>query len=233
MRFSEWEPVYEAILADMGYDGDCDERSARVAKAALQRLDLADDDILRDVIGAEATVLGNAARLAGDLSSMGAVGAVLCSGSAAGAAMAAGCMPDAVVTDLDGDIGPQIEASAAGAVTLIHAHGDNAELILRHAPEFRGPVILTVQSKPSGIACNYGGFTDGDRAVCVARHFGARRIRLLGFDFSEPSPKGGSDPAEKMRKLEWARRIIFGGGGLDIEAPEGVRPPEGFAWPGV
>ena len=29
-----------------------------------------------------------------------------------------------------------------------------------------------------------------------------------GFDFDNPSPKAGYDPAVKLRKLSWARRII-------------------------
>ena len=78
----------------------------------------------------------------------------------------------------------------------------------RLAGLFEGPVVLTTQSVPGDIVYNYGGFTDGDRAVCFARHFGCRRILLPGFDYSSPMPKEGSDPAVKLRKLRWAKRII-------------------------
>ena len=33
MQFSEWEPIYERILADMGYDRESDENSVRILKA--------------------------------------------------------------------------------------------------------------------------------------------------------------------------------------------------------
>ena len=32
---------------------------------------------------------------------------------------------------------------------------------------------------------NYGGFTDGDRAVFIADHFKAKKIFLIGFDFND------------------------------------------------
>jgi uncharacterized Rossmann fold enzyme len=56
---------------------------------------------------------------------------------------------------------------------------------------------------------NFGGFTDGDRAVMVARHFGATKIHLLGFDMAQPRPKEGRDPKTKKRKLETARELIW------------------------
>ena len=122
--------------------------------------------------------------------------------------MAKGIVPDIVFTDLDGDIGPQLEASSRGAYTFIHAHGDNSDLIMQYAPQFKGPVVLTTQSNPELTVFNYGGFTDGDRAVCFANHFGARDIRLIGFDFDNPMPKEGSDPEMKRRKLAWAKKIL-------------------------
>ena len=75
---------------------------------------------------------------------------------------------------------------------------------------FKGPVVLTTQSVPENTVLNFGGFTDGDRAVCIAQELGARRVLLEGFDFEHPNPKPGSDPAVKLRKLAWAERIIHG-----------------------
>ena len=69
------------------------------------------------------------------------------------------------------------------------------------------------------VVADYGGFTDGDRAVCICQEFGVRRIVLRGFDFLHPNPKPGSDPAVKLRKLGWAERII----GLVSETTEVVR----------
>ena len=82
------------------------------------------------------------------------------------------------------------------------------------AGRFSGPVVLTTQSRPESTVFDFGGFTDGDRAVCISQEMGASSIRLIGFDLDHPRPKDGRDPAVKLRKLAWARRIISS---LDID----------------
>ena len=67
----------------------------------------------------------------------------------------------------------------------------------------------TTQGYEVGAVKNYGGFTDGDRAVSIAGQFGATVIRLLGFDFDEPSAKPGRNIEVKRKKLYWAKRLIF------------------------
>lgn len=224
MRPTEWDPVYERILADMGYSREEDEACVRVLKAVTAGSDLVDPDDLRPMFAGGVTVLGGAARLEEDVASCGTRGLVVAAGSATGRALALGIEPGAVVTDLDGDVGPQLEASAAGAVTFIHAHGDNADLVRRWAGEFRGPVVLTTQSRPERTVFCFGGFTDGDRAVCIAEEMGAPSALLLGFDFDAPGPKAGSDPSAKLRKLRWAREVIGSLRSIRVEGP-GLRRP--------
>ncbi len=55
---------------------------------------------------------------------------------------------------------------------------------------------------------NFGGFTDGDRAVFLAHHFGSRSIQLLGFDFENVGEKPNCDEKTKLKKLGWAKRLI-------------------------
>lgn len=208
MRFCEWGPVYSEILEDFGFDRADDEMCVRVLKAVTVNSDLITEDELADRIGPVSTVFGNAPCLEDDISARAPEGTLIASGSSVGRLMSMGISPDIVVTDLDGDLGPQLEASARGAVTLIHAHGDNQDLVRVHASSFRGPVVLTTQSSPESTVSDFGGFTDGDRAVCLAREFGSKRVVLLGFDYDHPMDKEGSDPDVKLRKLRWARRII-------------------------
>lgn len=206
MIFEEWEPIYSSIISDMGYSRMSDEASARLLKSLMLNADIMMESDLR--IGEEVSVFGGSDDLWDDISRKEPAGTLISAGSATETLVINGIIPDIVVTDLDGDIESQLQASEMGAVTLIHAHGDNSELIMTYAKEFKGKVILTTQSVPDRILCNFGGFTDGDRAVCLARHFGARRINLYGFDYEHPSSKDGSDPAVKLRKLAWAKRII-------------------------
>ncbi len=206
MDLQEWNGIYEEILLDMGYDRTSDEASARLLKTLMQMADLIDDDDVYDIVRGTVTVIGPANPVLDDLTGR----TVISAGSATEMVMKYR-VPDIVVTDLDGDVQSQIEASARGAITFIHAHGDNSDLIMRYAKEFRGPVVLTTQATPDNVIRNYGGFTDGDRAVCIARHFGASEIELRGFDFDTPVSKDGSDPGIKKRKLHWAKRIILDG----------------------
>lgn len=214
MRFDEWSPIYESILSDMGYDGSSDEASARLLKVLMLNANLITVDELSSMIGDEVSIFGAAECLESDVEKISPSGTLISAGSATVRVMAMGIMPDIVVTDLDGDIDSQIQASERGAVTLIHAHGDNTDLIARYAKEFRGRVVLTTQSSPDNVLCNFGGFTDGDRAVCLARHFGSSRIRLYGFDFDDPYPGDGKDLSIKLKKLKWAKRLI--GDGPDL-----------------
>ena len=206
MRNEDWEPIYSEILRDFGYDRESDENSARVLKTLMTNADLVTEDDLG--IGDTVSIFGAADSLIGDLGKKVPEGTLISAGSATSAVMSRGIVPDIVVTDLDGDIGSQIEANRKGAVAVLHAHGDNIDLIMGYCKEFTGKVILTTQSKPDFVISNFGGFTDGDRAVCLARHMGAKRIFLYGFDFDNPSVKDGSDPQVKKRKLSWAKRII-------------------------
>ena len=208
MQFSEWEPVYEEILSDMGYSREDDEYCVRILMSATLGSDLVSDEDAGALVGRCCTVFGNAASLERDVERLGVEGTKVASGSSVPRLLAIGMAPDIVVTDLDGDIDSQLKASRDGALTLIHAHGGNADLVRAYAGLFDGPVVLTTQSVPRDIVYNFGGFTDGDRAVCFVRHFGCRCILLPGFDYSNPYPKPGSDLEAKARKLVWARRII-------------------------
>ena len=208
MRFSDWEPIYIKILEDFGFDRSEDEMNVRILKMVTVNSDLIDDDEFGECFGDEVTVFGNAPCLESDIDSKGFAGTLVASGSSVERLLDRGIRPDVVVTDLDGDIDSQSEASAKGAVTAIHAHGDNGDLIRMYAGSFKGRILLTTQSTPENTVYDFGGFTDGDRAVCMAVHFGAGRIHLRGFDYDDPMPKDGNDPSVKKRKLAWAERII-------------------------
>ena len=216
MKFSEWEPLYEAICSEFGISPASDMASVRILKAVTLNSDLCDEDAFKNKIGETVSVIGDSPFLEKDLEH-GVEGCIICSGSAVLRLLRAGLKPDIVVTDLDGNINAQLEASSDGAVTLILAHGDNMDLVREYAPLFTGPVVLTTQAAPENTVFNYGGFTDGDRCVCLAREFGARRILLFGFDFDHPNRKEGFDPVRKLKKLSWAKRIIYSDGGNDIE----------------
>jgi len=214
MQFSEWEPVYKQILNDLGFDRASDEASARLLKALTLNSDIVSEDVLASLISKNVIIVGGGvsgcdAKLLKAMPRGAGSATIISAGSATDVLVANGMIPDIVVTDLDGNAEEQKKASSSGSLTLIHAHGDNADLIMKHAAGFKGKIMITTQSAPDLILSNFGGFTDGDRAVCMARHFGAKNITLIGFNFNDPSAKQGSDPEMKKRKLRWAHRIIY------------------------
>jgi uncharacterized Rossmann fold enzyme len=119
-------------------------------------------------------------------------------------------VPQINVTDLDGDIKSILKANHYGCVTIIHAHGDNINALIKYVPLFKGVVYATTQSDPTGRVHNFGGFTDGDRAVHIADHFNPRIIALAGMDFGNVVGvySGIYNKIRKPWKLRIGRELI-------------------------
>lgn len=210
MDYREWEPYYHRIVQEFGFSIDDDERSARVLARLCAEKDVCPPECLRTRIGKEVTILGDGPGLERELRREELRGTVIAADGATSASMhSLGGVPDIIVTDLDGDVNDQIAANAQGAIVVVLAHGDNEDAVRRYVPWFSGPITPTTQARPFDRVYNFGGFTDGDRAVMLARHMGATKLHLRGFDMIDPRPKAGRDPAIKMRKLEVARELIW------------------------
>jgi len=217
MDFAKWEPLYQQIVAEFGFSREGDEAAARLLWSLVRAKELCPPACLRRRIGAEVTVCGDAPSLEDELRRQPPSGTVIAADGATSVLLhALGNVPDIIVTDLDGDVADQLSANAQGAVVVVHAHGDNVDALRRYVPRFQGLIAPTTQAAPFDGIQNYGGFTDGDRAVMLARHFGATDIRLTGFDFEVPRPKEGRDAELKRRKLAWAKRLIYG---ENLESP--------------
>lgn len=216
MDFPEWEPHYLRIVEGFGFSVQEDERAARVLHELGAMKQQCGPGCLGRHISKEVTVVGDGPDLESELVRDPPQGTVIAADGATSKLLhVLGKVPDIIVTDLDGDVADQLSANAQGAIAVILAHGDNIEALRRFVPWFSGAITMTTQSRPFDQVYNFGGFTDGDRAVMLARHFGARRIRLAGFDISAPRPKEGKDLEVKRRKLEEARYLIW-----DLNPPE-------------
>jgi hypothetical protein len=199
MEFEEWEPYYLEILETFSFDRRLDEEAARVLAGLLQGDDIGIlDQLCR---GRTVTVCGNAPCLVDDLG--GIEGTVFAADAASLVLRGSGIRPDAVFTDLDGATDEYPAMNREGTVMVIHAHGDNIPLLRFWTPQFRSPVVGTTQAEPFPPLHNFGGFTDGDRAVFAADHLGADRIILAGFDLDDQDVD-----FVKKGKLQWARRLL-------------------------
>ncbi|HEY7588358.1 MAG TPA: 6-hydroxymethylpterin diphosphokinase MptE-like protein [Thermoplasmata archaeon] len=214
MEYRAWEPFYARIRQDFGFSQTEDEAVAAELDELLGGRRTGLEDLRALLAGRIVTVAGNGANLAMELPR--ARGLLITADEATSVALRHGARPAILVTDLDGDVEDQVRANAEGTIAIVHGHGDNGPAIRTWAPRFTGPTVATTQSRPSGRLQNFGGFTDGDRAACLADHFGAREIHLLGWDFENPSPKDA--PADvKRRKLDWAYIVLGNLGRPEME----------------
>jgi len=209
MDFEVWEPYYRQILSDFGFDRKQDEHSASVLSELLIKKNLVSLNELKAAIqGKEVFVVGGGKNLKNDLLLNYSWDVLIAADITTSFLLSKGLVPDIIVTDLDGNIEDQIKANKIGAIVAIHAHGDNIEQIKKWTPNFEGRVIGTVQCRPFGNLYNFGGFTDGDRSIFLSQHFGASRIKLIGFDFENVGEKPNCDKKTKLRKLQWAKKLI-------------------------
>lgn len=118
-------------------------------------------------------------------------------------------VPLVVVSDLDGDLTAIKWAIENGALTLLHGHGDNHNIIINfleqnHDIVSNNDVWGTTQCKPNNSLFNFGGFTDGDRAIFIAFHFQTPLIGLIGFDFGVKIGQYSvlNSPIKKNEKLK-------------------------------
>ena len=120
-----------------------------------------------------------------------------------------------VVSDGDGQEEHLSLASERGVPFVLHAHGDNIDnwsslLDILHSNGT--PLMLTHQTPENILGMhNPGGFTDGDRAVCLALSMDvlSSQLTLRGFRTDIIGRwTGATIPERKMRKLEWMERVL-------------------------
>lgn len=121
-----------------------------------------------------------------------------------------------VISDGDGGKG-LTQAIQKNIPLILHAHGDNVaswtniiDYILSKGIETK--IVLTHQL-PKGIdgMYNFGGFTDGDRAVCFVHSTGVpkERIVMVGTRTDIVGKWSGiTDKELKLSKLKWMEKIL-------------------------
>lgn len=121
-----------------------------------------------------------------------------------------------VVSDFDGSSYLE-HAAASGQIIVAHAHGDNQQRWEEAIGAWEGGAnppqfILSHQVNEviEGME-NFGGFTDGDRALCLALAMDVEpgNIVLIGFKTGVVGRWSGSTISElKLKKLEWMKQIV-------------------------
>ena len=222
MEFGLWEKYYKEILDDFGFSRNDDEESAKLLDEILSTEGCLTLDDLSQIVGFsdKFVVFGAGPSLKEHIQLLkedyDLTDYVLVSADGATTAMIEERIsPDIVATDLDGNIDDILLANIRGANIVVHAHGHNIDKIASLTSFFNN-VLGTTQAQPIGNLYNFGGFTDGDRALFLAVALGASEITLAGMDFGDivtqysrpnlPSKTAKADDFKK-KKLMYAEKF--------------------------
>ena len=118
----------------------------------------------------------------------------------------------------DGDGGKGLTQAIQKKIPLIlHAHGDNVlswtktiDYILSKGIEMKIVLTHQIPQKIDGMY-NFGGFTDGDRAVCFVHSIGVpkERIVMVGTRTDIVGKWSGiTDKELKLSKLKWMEKVL-------------------------
>ena len=211
MKYEQWEPYYKAILKDFGWTAEGDEEAAKLLSSMLPPRTPCLEKVEELIHDRDVIVCGKAPSLEKDMAKVDwwYRYTVIAADGAVSTLLDQGIVPDIVVSDLDGKHEDLLEADSLGSIILAHAHADNVEVVKALVPKLKH-VVGTTQAEPLSNVYDFGGFSDGDRCVFLAKEFGAKSIKIIGFDLDDKNvtPK-------KLKKLKWARKLL-GDLGIDL-----------------
>ena len=205
-----WNSKYRKIIQEFGYKIQDDHRAAVMLDSILHR-QFSTQKLKKAIHDNPVFVVGSGPSLKSALPALKKHKDVIkiCADTALSFLIKNRIKPHIIITDLDGDI-DLIKKISKTSIVIVHAHGDNITK-LEAVRDFKN-CIGTTQTERIGKIDNFGGFTDGDRCVFLANHFGASKIFLFGMDFG---PKIGihsktkkSERKTKLKKLEYAKMLL-------------------------
>src|SRR3989337_2633378 len=196
-----WEKRYSEILKEFGYSKKSDLESAKLLNSLLKnkfplnklRSKVFEQNVF--VIGAGPSLLS----CIPVLKRFSFITKIVADG-AAKALIENNIIPDILVTDLDGDEKSLKKIGKGKTIMVVHAHGDNFDK-LELVSKFKN-CIGTTEAKSFGKIHNFGGFTDGDRCVFLAKHFKAKKIILFGMDFGNKIGKYSEEQVRDILELK-------------------------------
>jgi len=206
-----WKKRYSEILKEFKYSEKEDKESAILLNSILKKSDV-NEKIISLVKGKTVFVIGSGPSLSTAVPKLKNLkkSIKIAADSSVKHLVENGIIPDIVITDLDGDKNTLKKIAKTKSIFVVHAHGDNIKK-LEFSKKFKN-CIGTTQSKPFSKIQNFGGFTDGDRGVFLANHYGAKKIILFGMDFGDRIGKFSntkkSERKIKLMKLKRGKTLL-------------------------
>lgn len=210
MKSRDWDSKYSKIIKEFRYDRKADLASASLLNLLLKR-QFPLSRLEKIIKGKPVFVIGAGPSLKSAIPILKKYKAVkICAETALDILVKNGIRPQIIATDLDGNLQTLAKIGKTNTVFVVHAHGDNINK-LEFAKNFKN-CIGSTQTQEIGKIQNFGGFTDGDRCVFLANHFGASKIFLFGMDFG---PRIGiysntkrKERDTKLKKLRWGKALL-------------------------
>lgn len=211
MTLKDWQKQYLKIKKTFRYSQELDQESALILDSIIKK-PVSLKNIEKIIQGKTVFVIGAGPSLSSSiqfLKKFKNVPKIVADGAAV-ALTENHIVSHIVVTDLDGDEKTLKQLGKTKTIFIVHAHGDNIEK-LPFSENFQN-CLGTTQVIPVGSVKNFGGFTDGDRCVFLARYFGAKNIILVGMDFGNKigkySQTKDSDRKVKLKKLATGKKLL-------------------------
>ncbi len=211
MTLDGWQQKYLEILKEFNYDRSREIKSAKILNSFLKNK-FQMDVLERKIRNKTVFVIGAGPSLSHSLVYLKKFKGFtkIVADGATQAMLENNMISDIIVTDLDGNMESLRKSSESKSIMIVHAHGDNIKK-LPYAISFRY-CAGTTEDKPFGKIKNFGGFTDGDRCVFLANHFGASKIILIGMDFGihvgKYSKDGEYNRPVKIKKMRKAKSLL-------------------------
>ncbi|TFG13481.1 DUF115 domain-containing protein [Candidatus Thorarchaeota archaeon] len=222
MKWSEWQPLYNGIVSELGLNPEEDRRATQILSSILigrnsslllQELRVLIRERIVVVCGAGPSLKNHLERI--ERQELTERLTFIAADGATSALLEEGIQVDIIVTDLDGDLGDIKNAIKQGAIPIVHAHGDNMHIVEDFLPSLK-TVIGSTQVEPQPNVFLWGGFTDGDRGCYLATHYKPAKLVLAGMDFGHVVGKWSKPeyidhiraPEKKRKKLEIAQRLL-------------------------
>ncbi|MBE6486249.1 MAG: DUF115 domain-containing protein [Methanosphaera stadtmanae] len=215
--YNNWDKWYKIILDDFSFKEEDDIESARYLNEKVSKFDMSHIDFKHQciVFGAGPSIKKHIAYLKRNVNLKDYT--LIAADGTTKALLEESIVPDIIVTDLDGDIESIFKSNKLGSILYVHAHGDNLDKLKSYLDELN-KVVPTCQCRSFGNLENYGGFTDGDRAVHIAVYaLKVEKIILAGMDFGNiitnySRPEIGVEfkvaDSFKKKKLCYAKKLI-------------------------
>lgn len=220
MDYTTWKKTYDEIVQDLNLDKHQDQIAAEILESLIRQhqKNYISLGVLSELITNQTVfVFGAAPSLEPSIKqhlTQFQKSVLIAADGATSALLKYDIIPNVIVTDLDGIVSDQIRANEQLSILVVHAHGDNMNIVQQTIPQIKGRYLGTIQTDPSDhiFVKNFGGFTDGDRSVFLADYFHARKIVLVGFDCDDNpgfySFQQNKSQDKKQKKLAWCKRLL-------------------------